>query len=376
MIPILSSFLLLFTLGYLALMLYLKKGWGAIPNLLKPSGSFHTRVSVVVAARNEEANIRNTIECLLAQDYPKNLLEIIIVDDHSSDNTASIIASYKEQGVQLLSLKEKEAFNSYKKIALSKAIDLSTGELIVATDADCEMGTDWLKSFVYLYEKEDPYFISAPVVYFKEKNLFERLQSLEFLYLIGLGAATIGNGRASTCNGANLAYKREVFYELGGFSGIDNLASGDDELFLHKVAAAYPEKIRFCKAQEALVYTEAKPTLSSFLSQRKRWASKSTHYTNISIVSLGVSFWLFNLFLALGLFFALFGFLSWKLVFLCFALKVFMELLFIAPLAEFARKSKFLLFLPILSVLHVFYLIYIGISGNSGKYQWKGRKVR
>jgi cellulose synthase/poly-beta-1,6-N-acetylglucosamine synthase-like glycosyltransferase len=91
------------------------------------------------------------------------------------------------------------------------------------------------------------------VVFFEEKSYFERLQTLEFLYLIGLGAATIGNKKPSTCNGANLAYTKEVFEELKGFQGIDDLASGDDELFLHKVAAKYPDKIGFCKSFDALV---------------------------------------------------------------------------------------------------------------------------
>src|SRR5690606_15171890 len=124
-------------------------------------------------------------------------------------------------------------------------------------------------------------------------------QTLEFLYLVGLGAAGIGNGRPSTCNGANLAYRRDVFYEMGGFSGIDHLASGDDELFLHKVAAVYPEKIGFCKSRDAVVYTDAKRDLRGFINQRRRWASKSTHYKEKSVVALGVSVWLFNALLLL-----------------------------------------------------------------------------
>src|SRR5690606_7532453 len=120
------------------------------------------------------------------------------------------------------------------------------------------------------------------------------LQKLEFLYLIGRGAAEIGNKQPATCNGANLAYRRDIFYELGGFNGIDQLASGDDELFLHKVAARYRQRIGFCKSRDAIVYTDAKRNLREFISQRKRWASKSTHYRNKAIVALGVAIWVFN----------------------------------------------------------------------------------
>src|SRR5690606_3333641 len=154
---------------------------------------------------------------------------------------------------------ESDKLNSYKKKAIAKAIESCRGELIVTTDADCRMGTQWLKTIVGYFEQQDLYMLSSPVVYSEEKSFFERLQTLEFLYLIGLGAAGIGNGKPTTCNGANLAYRKDVFLELGGFNGIDNLASGDDELLLHKVAEKYADRIGFCKSREAIVYTDAKP---------------------------------------------------------------------------------------------------------------------
>src|SRR6202034_3873742 len=117
---------------------------------------------------------------ILAQDYPKHLTEIIFVDDHSTDRTAEIIGSYAAQGVRLLQLKEDKPLNSYKKKAIAEAIKLSTGELMVATDADCRMGSRWLSSIVGYYEKENPVMVSSPVTYFEERSLFERMQSLEF----------------------------------------------------------------------------------------------------------------------------------------------------------------------------------------------------
>jgi cellulose synthase/poly-beta-1,6-N-acetylglucosamine synthase-like glycosyltransferase len=347
-----------------------------IPFFSASRSEYKTSVSVLIAARDEEKNIRATIESILAQNYPKHLMEVIIVDDHSTDSTAAIVSSYAKQGVQLLQLSESELLNSYKKLAITQAIGLSTGELMVATDADCQMGPNWLGTIVSLYEERAPYLISSPVVYFKEGSVFERLQTLEFLYLIGLGAAGIGNRQASTCNGANLAYRKDVFFELGGFKGIDNLASGDDELFLHKVAAKYPDKIEFCKSRDALVYTEAKGSLRSFISQRRRWASKSTHYKRKSIVLLGVCVWLFNGLLLLNVIIALFYPEQWNVVYACFAAKMIVEGLFMLPMTHFVKRKALLIYLPILSLLHVLYLVYIGIAGNSGRYQWKGRTVR
>jgi cellulose synthase/poly-beta-1,6-N-acetylglucosamine synthase-like glycosyltransferase len=334
-----------------------------------------TRVSVVMAARDEDEKIGFTISDILAQDYPNHLVEIIVVDDHSTDETANVISAYAEQGVRLIRLNEANPLNSYKKKALTEAIKIAGGELIVATDADCRMGKQWLSTIVSLFEEKGYKLISSPVSFYQEKTFFEELQTLEFQFLIGLGASTIGNKMPSTCNGANLAYRKDVFDELKGFAGIDDLASGDDELFLHKVAAKYPNSIGFCKAKEAVVYTHAKPNLKEFVRQRKRWASKSTRYKNKWMVVIGVSIWLFNLSILLSF---LSGFFYDRLFLLGGAtilLKFFVELVFMIPVTSFFRRSRLLLFLPLLTIGHIFYFIYIGIAGNSGKYIWKGRLV-
>jgi cellulose synthase/poly-beta-1,6-N-acetylglucosamine synthase-like glycosyltransferase len=192
-----------------------------------------------------------------------------------------------------------------------------------------------------------------------------------------LGAAGIGNGNPTTCNGANLAYRKSLFFEMGGFNGIDELASGDDELLLHKVAEKYADRIGFCKSREAVVYTDAKENLKSFLSQRKRWASKSTKYKDKKVVVLGVCIWLFNLSLLLSLIFLLFGaFEASELVIISLLMKIGVELAFLYPIVSFVGRRELLWNLPFLSVIHSLYLVYIGIIGNIGKYDWKGRTVK
>ena len=335
-----------------------------------------TKVSIIVAARNEEAIISNTIEDLLKQSYSKELTEIIIIDDHSTDATAKIISSFANQGVKLIVLNESNALNSYKKKAIQTAIGQCTGDLIITTDADCRMGSKWLATIVAYYEERNFKMISSPVAYFEEKSFFERAQSLEFLYLIGLGASTIGNNKPSTCNGANLAYEKKAFYEVGGFTGIDDLASGDDELLLHKMAAAYGDKIGFLKNEDAIVYTHAKSTLAEFIQQRKRWASKSTRYKNKGIIVLGVTVWAFNVSIILNLLGGIFIFSLFKVAISQLLLKIIMECIFLVGVTKFAKRQKLLVLLPILNIMHILYIVYIGIAGNSGKYNWKGRMVR
>jgi len=364
------------TLIYAFLVLNFIRGWHNLTYFIPEISDPQTKVSIIVAARDEEANIAKTIDDLIAQTYPKVLTEIIIIDDHSTDATAEIVLSYADRNVRLIKLNEDRALNSYKKKAIQTAIGTCSGDLIVTTDADCRMGENWLSTIVQLFEQKKYKMISSPVAYFQEKSFFERLQSLEFLYLIGLGASTIGNKQPSTCNGANLAYEKATFYEVGGFQGIDDLASGDDELLLHKIAAKYPDQIGFLKNREAIVYTHAKENLSAFIQQRRRWASKSTRYKNKGIIVLGVLIWIFNLSILSNFITGLFvpGFLT--ITFYQLLVKMVLESLFLWDVTGFAKRRSLLILIPVLNVLHILYMVYIGIAGNSGKYNWKGRMVR
>jgi cellulose synthase/poly-beta-1,6-N-acetylglucosamine synthase-like glycosyltransferase len=372
----LSIITLLLTGFYLVIMLYLITGWARLKRPPVKAHTFKTKVTILIAARDEEEKIALTIDDLLAQDYPKHLTEIIIVDDHSTDRTAEIISSYSSQGVRLLQLQEDKPLNSYKKKAIATAISLSTGDFMVATDADCRMGPQWLSSIISYYEGSDLVMISSPVTYFEQRSLFEWLQTLEFSYLVAVGASYIGNNYASTCNGANFAYRKDVFYEVGGFKGIDDLASGDDELLLQKVAQKYQGRIGFLKSREAIVYTHAKHTIKEFLNQRRRWASKSTKYKDKKIVTMAVGIWAFNVLMLANVLLGVWSGYFFKLFFLQFAIKFIFETAFLLPVNIFFKRPRLMGLLIILSPVHILYMFYVGIVGNTRKYVWKGRTVR
>jgi len=376
LIEIYSIVALSLTALYLLVLVYLITGWYRLKRPRLVARTFVTKVTILIAARNEEEKIHLTINDILAQDYPKELTEIIIVDDHSTDRTAEIIRSYAIQGVKLLQLNEDKPLNSYKKKAIAEAIKLSTGELMVATDADCRMGTKWLSSIVNYYETKQPLMISSPVTYFEEKSLFENLQTLEFGYLVAMGASFIGNNRASTCNGANFAYRKDTFYEVGGFKGIDDLASGDDELLLQKVAEKYPGKIAFLKLRDAIVYTHAKANLAEFLNQRRRWASKSTKYKDKKVVALAVGIWLFNVLILVNAALSFYDIWFFKLFLIQFFSKFIVETLFLLPVTNFLKRPQLAGLLILLSPIHIVYFVYVGLIGNTRKYVWKGRLVR
>ena len=371
-----SIITVLLTSLYLLVLIYLIRGWLSLKRPPVVTAIPITKVTVLIAARNEEERISHTITDILAQDYPKHLMEVIIVDDHSTDRTSEIILSYAAHGIKLLQLKEDKPINSYKKKAIAEAIRLSTGDLMVATDADCRMGPEWLSTIVGYYETENPIMISSPVTYFEEKGLFELMQTLEFSYLIGIGAAFIGNGRASTCNGANLAYRKDAFYEVGGFKGIDDLASGDDELLLQKIAEKYPGKIGFLKSTKAVVYTHAKHSLGEFLQQRRRWASKSVKYKDKKVVAMVLGIWLFNLSLLVNALLGFYDVYFFKVFLIQFILKFTFETVFLLPIMSFFKRPAMVALLALISPIHIIYFVYVGLMGNARKYSWKGRLVR
>jgi cellulose synthase/poly-beta-1,6-N-acetylglucosamine synthase-like glycosyltransferase len=358
------------------LLIYLRIGWARATRGPVAAPSFNTRVTVMIAARNEEESISKTIEDLLAQDYPKHLIEIIIADDHSTDNTAAIIKSYEQQGVKLLQLQLGDALNSYKKKAIAEAIKLSTGDFLMATDADCRMGTSWISTVVGFYEQNDLVMISSPVTYFQEQSVFERMQTLDFSSLIGMGGSFMTNGFAATCNGANFAYRKDVFYEVGGFTGIDELASGDDELLLHKVAVKYPGRIAFLKRREAIVYTHAKPNLKEFMQQRRRWASKSTKYKDKRMVAFAFSVWFCNFMLLFTAVLGLFNLYFLKLFLITIGVKYIIDLIYMTPIMNFLKRRELLWYVSFTLPANIIYFIFIGFLGKNKKYAWKGRMVK
>lgn len=343
----------------------------AIPPSYVPS----TDLTVLVAARNEADAIEACLTALVQQDYPDALHQIYIIDDHSEDDTAAIVQRYVKRyaHVHLLSLPQGQ---TGKKSALAYGIEHSTGQLIVTTDADCTMERAWLSHMAHYYETKQPKFIAAPVRFHQEESLFELFQSLDFMGMMVITAAGIRGQFMSLCNGANLAYERSVFEEVGGFEGIDHIASGDDMLLLQKIQARYPDKIGFLKQKKAIAYTKAKPTVGAFLEQRLRWTSKSSAYKGWQVwLMLGIV-WLLCISMVLDLMIGLWNwmFLFWLLLKL--VVKGMGDYFFLRMSASFfGRASLMRVFIPA-SIMHWWYIAVVGTLGLfRRRYHWKGRHV-
>ena len=212
---------------YILLILYYWKSWLRIPvyKIIPPAAGqkSKSKISVIIPARNEEENITACLDSVCSQSYPKELYEVLVVDDHSTDNTAAIIKNYSGQNVKLISLKDfvSDTLNSYKKKAIEIAIRQSSGELIVTTDADCIVPKNWLQTIAAFYEEQQPEFIAAPVSINCGFRFIEMFQALDFATLQGITGASVYKKMHSMCNGANFAYEKNAFHEVDGFKGID-----------------------------------------------------------------------------------------------------------------------------------------------------------
>lgn len=370
-----SIFSIVLILCYLFIILVYIFYWNALKEWeISSETSCQTSVSLIIAARNESANIKQCLQAVLAQTYPTKLLEIWVVNDHSEDDTADIVRSFQAQHLHLLDL---PASKTGKKQAIQMAIEQSTGDLIVTTDADCTMEENWLKYLVSFYEEHKSKFIAAPVSFHQETSVFELFQTLDFMGMMAVSGAGIQGQFMNLSNGANLAYERAVFNEVNGFQGIGHLASGDDMLLMQKIAAKYPTKINYLKNPRAQTLTNPKSTIKSFLQQRIRWASKSSAYTNWQTLAILVVVWVLCISMVID--FLLipcnYLFLFWFLF--KFIVKGFADFFFLGMMTTFFGRPKLMrAFVPSL-FFHWWYIAIVGLMGNIIKqYEWKGRKVQ
>ncbi len=338
-----------------------------------------TRFSIVIPARDEQDNIGACLKSILANHYPSHLYEIIVVNDHSTDGTAAVVKAMQENHPQLKLINLADhlgaSLNAYKKKAIELAISQTTGDWIITTDADCVVTENWLALFDAYIQETGVVFVAAPVQFQQTGSFISIFQLLDFMSLQGITAAAVGAGAHSMCNGANLAYQKKAFYEVGQFAGIDQIASGDDMLLMQKMRNAFPGKLGFLYHQGAIVSTLPMPNWKQFINQRIRWASKATHYQDKSIFWVLLLVYLVNL--SLILLFIL-GFFQGTLgQFFCLLFfKTGVELFFLYPVSRFFGQTAQLFYFPIMQPVHICYTVIAGWLGKFGNYQWKGRNTK
>lgn len=359
-------------LCYGLLVIYYWHSWRSVPVYVPGTLQPQTKISVIIPARNEEENIEALLQALEKQSYPSSQFEVIVIDDHSTDNTAAIVKQYP--AVKLLQL-TADNINSYKKKAIETGIAAASGELIVTTDADCVPPPTWLETIAAFKEETNAIFIAAPVAINFNSSVLQVFQAMDFMVLQGITGAVVHNNQLSMCNGANLSYEKDAFVAVNGFAGIDTIASGDDMLLMHKITTQFPGRVQYLKAKETIMTTAPMQTWPAFFNQRIRWASKAAKYNDKRIFPVLLLVYLFNLSFLVTAIAGFWNSYYWLLLLILWVYKTVAEFPLFSSVAGFFDKRWTLQFFFFFQPLHILYTIVSGFFGQMGNYEWKGRKV-
>ncbi|AUS05454.1 glycosyltransferase family 2 protein [Pseudotamlana carrageenivorans] len=336
-----------------------------------------TKFSVVIPFRNEAKNLPQLLASIFNLNYPKTLFEVILVDDASEDDSVKLIHNLtKDQRIDLKIIPNERNSNSPKKDAITSAISKSNHDWIITTDADCILPEFWLDSFDAFIQKTGAYCIAGPVTYHVKSSFLNRFQCLDILSLQG---ATIGGFGLKTpflCNGANFAYKKSLFTEVSGFEGNTNIASGDDLFLLEKALDKQANRVNYLKCQTAIIKTNAQENWKQLISQRVRWAAKTTAYKNGFGKLTGVLVFATNLLLVIGLILSLFGLFSFKNLSITFVLKCGTDFYLLYKTARFFKQTSILKNFVVSAFLYPFFNVYVAFMALFSNYNWKGRTFK
>ena len=329
------------------------------------------KVSVLIAARNEGKNIGKLLQSLYNQTFAKENFEVIIIDDHSDDDTFEISENFKVSHPEM-SLKLLKATGYGKKQAVSQALHAADNEIVMVTDADCELPEKWIEKMLAFYIMKDLKMALGPVLLSPADTLFEKIQVLEHMSLIASTAGSAAIGMPVMCNGANMMYDRKSALDVEEDRTDMKLASGDDMFLMEQFIARYGSKaIGFFLNREVIVKTATMPNLRAFFRQRTRWTSKTRAYTNWKIIATALTVFLFNLsivfFFVAGFFMPVF----WCFYVLYIILKTLIDYPIIRRISAFMKQKKLKFWTLPLEFIYPFYVVFTAFAGMFAKVRWK-----
>jgi cellulose synthase/poly-beta-1,6-N-acetylglucosamine synthase-like glycosyltransferase len=357
---------------YAILLLIFFLAWIFKKRFINPDLQPTSFVSLIISIRNEEENLHQLFQSLECLSYPEELFEILLVDDHSTDSGLKSIQQFADVHKHVHSLMLPDGIEG-KKSAIRYGLKFARGEIILTTDADCRHDPEWISTMVAFQQETGACLIIAPVVYADHRSIFKKIQALEFSSLILSGASSALIGTPILCNGANIAFLKSV-YPMNNQMLELNTPSGDDIFLLLYLKKRLRKSIHFLKSQKSIIYTNPCRTFSEFINQRKRWYSKSIHYTDPEILGCGLIISLANLGILLSLILAIALPLNWNFFYVLFLIKFIADITFIYPYLNFIQARHLIWLSPILEILYPFYIIYIMVATKISKFRWKERE--
>lgn len=344
-----------------------------------------TKFVVIIPVRNEEENIRECVDSILKQNYPRDLYRIIVVDDHSTDGTVSIIESIGEERLTLIAL---PIGLSGKKSAIKFAVhSIDEAETVLfLTDGDCIWGPEVLMEHATIYEENAQIKMVAGQIFINNKPEFiSYFQSMDMLATMALTYWAGETDRFYLANGAHMSIRKELFIELDPYCDNIQLPSGDD-VFIAKKVFEYriSQNIRhrivkyLFPSQKGIIWTDPVLSWKDLLSQRKRWASKTAAYANKSILYTKTVIFLQSFVIVfLPLIFIInpdLFYLSYVWLIALIA-KITVDYNFLKTVSkDFYQDISCNLMYLTASLLYCLYFIYMAIMAVlSPSFEWKGR---
>ncbi|HSP86894.1 MAG TPA: glycosyltransferase, partial [Ignavibacteriaceae bacterium] len=325
-------------------------------------------VSVIVAARNEEENIIRCLSALDKQKYPENKLEIIIVDDRSTDSTGKIVDDFisgKERFKKIITTKEIGNLKG-KTNALANAIEIAKGEVIMTTDADCEPVPDWVYTTASYYEKNVGMVNGFTTQ--EAKNSFGGMQALDFIYLLIVASGTINLGYPISCIGNNMSYRKRAYLDVGGYESLPFSVTEDSQLLntinnLKKYKIIYPLDVK------TLVNSVPCKNIKELYRQKKRWAIGGIDVPIRGYFVMGTGF-VTNLFLLLTPFY-------FSPVWLYLAVfKLIIDFFVLYPVHKILGLTKNLKYFFVFEIYYTIYVLILPFTLiMNRKVIWKERKL-
>lgn len=368
---ILSAACIAITLVYASFVFFLWNHWRGLKTAPSVSITSPLSVTVLVPFRNEAENLPRLLNYLQAQEFSELIhMEVLLINDHSSDSIEGVLGNDLAPHYRLL-INEGEG----KKAAIETGVKAAHGDLIITLDADVRIQPHWLQRIAVTYQNDPAALYILPVMLEPSRSVAGQMQELEFSSLMGTTLAMAHSGQPILCNGANLAFEKKAFDQLGGFQLGKKLASGDDLFLLFAVKKSPGMQVKYGAHPDVVAYTPGTDSFRAFLSQRIRWGGKSKHYSDLPALWTAVLVLFQNLVLLLSLILGLIGLWPWYLVLCIWGLKFLPDLIFLAAVTKWFGRQSILWVSPLVLLAYPFYIVFTGLVGLVWKPKWKGRRI-
>lgn len=373
---IVNLLIVLVFVNYLIFIGLLIWGFTKVKRFEAAAAEDQTGFSVIIPFRNEEKRLPELLTSLSKLNYSRELFEIIFVDDASADESVRLINRWRMENpwIHLTILDNVRISKSPKKDAITRAVMIAKHPWILTTDADCRVQPGWLSAYNTFITSKEVEMVAGGVNFPTGGFLLSHFQQMDMLSLQGATIGSFGLEEAFMCNGANFAYTKSFFQELGGFHGNNHIASGDDVFLLQKAVVKAPWKVEYLKNREAVVTTKPENDWMKLFRQRVRWASKATAYRSDFSKALAIIVFLANFLLLVLLAFAVLGMVRWEFLGVLLAVKFSVDAVLMFITNRFLKMCLYSLVVS--SVIYPFFSTAVALYSLVGGFEWRRENIK